>query len=68
MRRSQKAIGVRSFEGECREGESAQSCLWNAGEEGAAGVTAQFFTALIRDSCQCEGQPTGRAGEGWREG
>lgn len=49
--REKKAIGARSFEGERREGESAQSCSWNAGEEGAAGP---FFTALIRDSCQCE--------------
>lgn len=38
------------------------------GRKGAAGVTGPFFTALIRDSCQCEGRPTGRVGEGWGEG
>lgn len=34
------------------------------GRKGAAGVTGPFFTALIRDSCQCEGRPTGRAERG----
>ncbi len=49
-------------------GRSAQSCSRNAGEEGTTGVTAPFFTVLIRDSCQCEGRPTGRVGEDWSKG